>query len=182
MTTRTRLRLLDAGMGVAMAGLAVMVVLPWAGFALILVGFALIAPMFARVKIEPVEREDGSTLTCLTRDPAWWSLPGVGLSEEAQASRRWTENNARAKAAGCHCGKPATRVRLDHRNVGWVPVETWTCDEHVGVEAWFGTTPRWTRTTRCDDCPVGGGCSSSGPIGGPPTKYYCATREGDESL
>lgn len=91
---------------------------------------------FWRRKPKPVELEDGGTLTLLSRDPAWWDDPVIGLSEEEQASLRWAARNAEAFAAGCKCGRPATRVRLDHRVLGHVPVEYWTCDEHINTESW----------------------------------------------
>lgn len=56
--------------------------------------------------------------------------------EDMQATQRWREHNRLARQAGCMCGRPATEVRYDHRNRGGVPVEFWSCDEHVGVNSW----------------------------------------------
>ncbi|WBB94115.1 hypothetical protein [Verrucosispora sp. WMMC514] len=71
------------------------------------------------------------------------SEPQPSSSEVAAAERRWRALNAAARAAGCRCGQPATEVRYDTRNVGSVPVETWTCTEHVGAEMWVGSQPFW---------------------------------------
>lgn len=76
------------------------------------------------------------TLERLDRDPEWWNLPVIGLTQSEQASRRWAKRNAEMKAAGCRCGQPATEVRFNHDNTGTVPVEYWTCVDHVGVNAW----------------------------------------------
>jgi hypothetical protein len=66
-----------------------------------------------------------------TPDPAAWER-----AEYKAASARWAERNQRAREAGCRCGRPATEVRYDHRNIGSVPVEFWTCTDHVDVEQW----------------------------------------------
>ena len=58
--------------------------------------------------------------------------------EYREATERWRAHNAERRAAGCPCGKPATKVSYDCRNIGAVPAEFWTCDEHVGVSSWTG--------------------------------------------
>ncbi len=95
-------------------------------------------------------------------------------SRERAAEARWTENNRRAREAGCHCGRPATEVRYDHRNVGRVPVEFWSCSEHVGVEMWSGSTPGWKHS---QPCPLGEEMGRGGPIDQPATHCYCPHRE-----
>ena len=85
------------------------------------------------------------------------------------AEHRWTAHNAAARTAGCPCGQPATEVRYDHRNLGSVPVETWTCVEHVGAEMWSGNRPAWGHDQELEGVECWG---SSGPIGGPHTRWY----------
>lgn len=110
------------------------------------------------------------------RDPWWWHLPGIRLSEEAKASARWTRNNAKAYAAGCPCGRPAARVAIDYSSVGWVPIETWTCTEHVGAAGWAGTRPLYQRRDRCTGCPIPGrACMTRGSALTDYTASYCTT-------
>jgi hypothetical protein len=56
--------------------------------------------------------------------------------EVKQAEARWENSNAAAKARGCPCGQPATFVRRLNGNVGSVPVEVWSCREHINVNGW----------------------------------------------
>ncbi len=102
-------------------------------------------------------------------------------NREAAAELRFTAGNRAKRAAGCLCGKPATDVRYFDGNVGSVPVEFWTCAEHVGVSAWMGVrgamTPYWPRATRCSGCPIDGSCSTSTRIGeSEPYEYHCPER------
>lgn len=78
----------------------------------------------------------GTRITRLDKDPAWWNFPVIGLTEHEKASRRWAAINAQHRADGCQCGKPATEVRYDRDNSGSVPVEFWTCADHVDVRSW----------------------------------------------
>ena len=117
--------------------------------------------------------DDGSTLTLLNPDPISW----VRLSADEKASRRWAANNAAAKARGCPCGRPAAHVEVDQSNAGWVPVETWTCDEHAGAVSWSSgpdgrMVPAWPRATRCDDCDHHCATMSSN-LTGEVTEYHC---------
>ena len=66
-------------------------------------------------------------------DPWWWFI----LSEEQKATRRWKTNNRMMYEAGCRCGRPSTHVVYDFDVMGWVPRETWSCEDHVGVSQWF---------------------------------------------
>ena len=56
--------------------------------------------------------------------------------EYEAAADRGRAHNAAAKAAGCKCGRPATKVRRVFGTVGGVPCEIWSCDEHVNVNGW----------------------------------------------
>lgn len=101
------------------------------------------------------------------------------------AGRRWKAINRAKRAAGCPCGRPATEVRYDHSNTGPVPVETWTCDEHVGASGWSisprGATPLWPRSSRCDTCT--GMCSRVYNIGeDEPYQWNCPMKPGREPL
>jgi hypothetical protein len=106
-------------------------------------------------------------LTCLTVDPDSWRL----LSEYDKATLRWAKTNRQRREAGCPCGRDATEVRHDHDNNGDVPVETWTCWEHVNAAAWSGTKPFYARTSPCATCEDL--CSRGGRIGQPFDTWYC---------
>ncbi|WP_341719850.1 hypothetical protein QQG74_09190 [Micromonospora sp. FIMYZ51] len=102
--------------------------------------------------------------------PAWDATrPIPPVNETLQAERRWRAHNAAARAAGCPCGQPATEVRYDNRNTGSVPVETWTCADHVGAEMWSGNRPAWGHDRQLPGVECWG---SSGPIGGKPNRWY----------
>lgn len=90
---------------------------------------------------------------------------------------RWRRINAEKRAAGCRCGSPATEVRYLHGNVGSVPVEVWTCAEHVGVSAWAGGVPCWERSSPCESHTPDRCGGWGGPIGGPTTRWHCPERE-----
>jgi hypothetical protein len=60
----------------------------------------------------------------------------AGRRRRRAAERRWRRHNQQARAAGCRCGRPATRVRRI-RVAGEVPSEIWTCAEHVQVNGWI---------------------------------------------
>lgn len=108
-------------------------------------------------------------------------VPRVGSAEYERrevraAEARWRAINARKRAEGCLCGRPATEVRYDDRNTGSVPVEYWTCSEHVGASAWKGDVAYWERSAPCaghDPLRCGGW---GGPIGGPTTRWHCQER------
>lgn len=93
------------------------------------------------------------------------------------AERRWRARNREKREAGCQCGAPATHVEYDHRNVGSVPVESWTCAEHVGAASWSQTdggpwVPYWPQFCPCVDCP--GGCPTLTKIGdAEPHEWHC---------
>jgi hypothetical protein len=53
------------------------------------------------------------------------------------AEARWRARNEATRARGCRCGKPATICLTADQNVGSVPVEFWTCADHVGVNVWL---------------------------------------------
>lgn len=98
--------------------------------------------------------------------------------DERAAERRWRQRNAEKRAAGCQCGAPATEVRYDYRNVGSVPVEFWTCAEHVGVASWsrHGTdgpwVAYWPQSQPCADCP--GTCPTVSKIdASAPYQWHC---------
>lgn len=116
-----------------------------------------------------------------------WLLPPRPESfEEYEARRvreaeeRWRVRNEEKRAEGCPCGQPATEVRYDHRNVGSVPVETWSCAEHVGVTSWAGAggamKPYWERSRPCGSCEPSRCGGYGGPIGGPTTRWHCPDR------
>lgn len=67
------------------------------------------------------------------------TVPFDQQEAHAAAADRWRQLNKAARARGCPCGAPATEVRLDPGTVGGVPMETWTCGRHAGVEAWDAT-------------------------------------------
>ena len=112
-------------------------------------------------------------------DWLWPPLPGTARyerKEHADATQRWRQINAEKRAAGCPCGKPATRVRYNHGNVGAVPVEFWTCDEHDGMSGWSagpsGFIAVWPRRAPCSDCD--GYCSTTRKIGASvPYEWHC---------
>lgn len=113
-----------------------------------------------------------------------WLALALMPDSTAAAEARWRAGNARKRAAGCPCGKPATEVAYDHPVVGRVPHETWTCAEHAGAEQWSGRpsgqvtewVPLWGRPAPCPSCE--GRCSASGPIGRPLTRWYCPNGPG----
>lgn len=101
--------------------------------------------------------------------------------EVRAAEQRWRARNREKRAAGCQCGAPATHVEYDHRNVGSIPVEFWTCAEHVGVAMWSRTgmdgpwVAYWPRSEQCADCP--GGCGRLTRIGeAQPYEWHCPRR------
>ncbi len=105
--------------------------------------------------------------------------------EYREATRRWIAHNAASRAAGCPCGKPASKVRYRGGNVGAVKVEVWTCDEHEGVAGWRGVEgdmePLWDRPKPCQGCQTELACGgTSGPIGGPPDIWRCPIRPAGE--
>lgn len=59
------------------------------------------------------------------------------VPQTRMAEARWRARNAAVRVRGCRCGKPATVCRTHFWNVGDVPVEFWTCAEHVGVNVWL---------------------------------------------
>lgn len=67
------------------------------------------------------------------------------------ARRRWLESNEAARLEGCRCGRPATRFEVHPGTIGGVPHLSWSCDEHVGVQAWTrsGDGP-WVPHTEVD--------------------------------
>lgn len=68
-----------------------------------------------------------------------WSKKGRrdGRTDKIRKSEaRWIDYNMKARAEGCPCGRPATCVRMSGGNVGSVPVEVWSCDEHFNVSEW----------------------------------------------
>lgn len=80
--------------------------------------------------------------------------------EFRMASERWRRGNLAKKEAGCQCGFPSTQVTFDYRNKGSVPVEFWTCDDHVGVSSWasWGPDGQWIAywpQGRCLTCVLG---------------------------
>lgn len=81
---------------------------------------------------------DGQTLALLSSDEELRMTPG----------ERWARRNAERKAAGCRCGRPATHVAYNYSNVGEVPVEFWTCAEHVGVNVWVLGSDGWAPSER----------------------------------
>lgn len=96
-----------------------------------------------------------------------------------EAEKRWTAHNTAARAAGCPCGQPATEVRHDHRNVGNVPVETWTCTEHVGAEMWADGRPAWGHDRKLPGVECWG---TAGPIGGEPTRWFHPVKPAEAAL
>jgi len=76
-------------------------------------------------------------LRCFT-DPCgsdeWGTFTYDGQTVDGQyvaATLRWAEHNRQARAQGCRICRavPVTRVKLDDRNAGAVPVEWWYCDD-----------------------------------------------------
>lgn len=116
----------------------------------------------------------------------WPSIPHVESDTEYEARRireseaRWRAINDQKCAEGCKCGAPATEVRYNHENVGSVPVEHWTCAEHVGASMWSKERdvwkPYWDRPSPCDLCTHSRCGGSGGPIGGPTTSWCCPDR------
>jgi hypothetical protein len=116
----------------------------------------------------------------------WPPMPGTARYERqeyAEATERWQRINAEKRAAGCPCGKAATRVEYDGSNLGAVPVEQWTCDEHYGTASWSSGPgyfrAAWARPTQCADCP--GFCSTMSKIGAArPYEWHC-TKQREEA-
>lgn len=100
-------------------------------------------------------------------------------TDDAASQARWEIRNRRAREAGCPCGKPATEVSRYPLGNG-AAHESWTCDEHVGVESWAGGPggtwlPQWTRPTPCGACDDH--CSTAAKIGAErPYAWYCPTK------
>jgi hypothetical protein len=90
------------------------------------------------------------------------------------AERRWRQVNAEKRAAGCPCGKPSEVVQYDHRNLGSVPVETWTCAEHVDVYGWMNNVPNYAHPR---PCPYGEDIGTQGRIGQEPHTWVCPHRD-----
>lgn len=108
--------------------------------------------------------------------PPWPGSARYERKEFDEATERWRRINAGKRAAGCPCGKPATKVRYSHGNVGAVPVEFWTCDEHYGMSAWgsgpSGFRASWPRSKPCADCD--GYCPTLRKIGAvEPHEWHC---------
>lgn len=110
--------------------------------------------------------------------------PEYERQETEAAERRWRETNRRKREAGCRCGAPATDVKYHHGNIGSVPVEFWTCAQHVGVSSWSrdGDAPwiaRWPQSQPCADCP--GTCSTMRKIGAEmPYQWNCPRRAAED--
>lgn len=124
-----------------------------------------------------------------------WNVTKGRISERREAierraaEERWKKYNAEKKAAGCPCGKPATRVRIYRGVVGSVPMEQWGCDDHYDADGYQGyqlpgEPPNykfdWSRKTPCSECSEIGGdrtCHGWGGQTGGPTEYWsCPVR------
>lgn len=113
------------------------------------------------------------------------------LTEEQQAELNWTRHNEEAQKAGCFvCGKPAPHIFENHENVGRVPYQSFTCDEHKGANGWYSHNggehvATYDRSTPCKTCTnkCGGILAYEGENGteGEQHTWFCTIRAGDET-
>lgn len=84
----------------------------------------------------------------------------AAVDPDADASERWRRFNAQKRAAGCPCGRPATRRRVMLGAAGGVMPEIWSCDECYGAEGHSGprgeAKPFWGRIRSCGGCDLNG--------------------------